>query len=81
MENAQRTLKESAEIVAKTIHEIRKVIEKPPKNFGRNALKKLIANTCKKNKINQLHIIEVGGWSKYYKSKEYAELRNIKFGG
>jgi hypothetical protein len=50
-----RTSKETAEIVEKTIREIRK---------AKNLSYKLITKTCKKYDISEKHIRTVAGWKK-----------------
>jgi hypothetical protein len=53
--NKMRTAKESAEIVEKTITEIRK---------AKNLTSELISKTCLKYDISESHIRRVAGWKK-----------------
>lgn len=53
----RRTLKESAEIVEKTITEIRS---------AENLTDELIQKTCLKYDISESHIRRVAGWKRFY---------------
>ena len=59
---SERTLKESAELVHKTISEIRKEIGHKRPSYSR--IDWVIENVCKKNNISVKHIRTVGGWRK-----------------
>jgi len=58
----ERSLKESAELVHKTISEIRKEIGHKRPSYPR--IDWVIENACKKNNISEKHIRRVGGWKK-----------------
>ena len=69
----KRPPKETAEIVAKTVADIRAVLKAVPimsghkffneKEFKDNGLDKLITKLCKQNKISEDHIRRVAGLS------------------
>jgi hypothetical protein len=53
----KRTAKQSRDLVFEVIQEIRK---------NKRVSRKLIAETCKKYKIKESHIVSVGKWEYFY---------------
>jgi len=57
-----RSPKESAELVHKTVSEIRKQIGHKRPSYSR--IDWVIENVCKKHNVSEEHIRTVGGWKK-----------------
>lgn len=72
MEIKKRTPKETAQVVEKTISEIRKVLSAVPimtgynffdeKKFKQTGFDLLVKKTCKKYEINEKHIRKIAEW-------------------
>ena len=72
MKNTKRTLKETTKLVAKTISNIRKVLDAVPvmteysffdeKEFRKSGFNNLVKNMCKQYDMSEKHIRTVAGW-------------------